>query len=402
MERKFRFSFLLLVGILLLGAGLIGLTTVPDVLQYAFLPSSVSNTETMLPAETTEDDSSIAAEPANKKPAVSTTPLYDLYIKAAENMGELFPKLTMHGVKAGVSLEVEGIEPQSVYLYSLGPHWNEVYYPNVVKGRILGTTDAEEALEVVVLDEETAFKFYRDVDPIDQLVTYGGKKLEVAGVAPHSKKLGETGDFAAWVPLDQLTDADLLILSAPAKSGDLFPAFKKYAESVCGKGTAIDLSQEKFRALMPLVLVLVIVVIWLMKRWIRRLTGFIRVQVEKIRVERQHSYPKKLIPYAALQMLPVVLLIVLTIAVCFGVAVVAMKPMQIFPEWVPETLGEYEPWVARFWQLVNVSAQPITMKTPELAEVQFWSSLILWGTFVILLRAAKNTLTGFLGEKKES
>ena len=56
MERKFRFSFLLLVGILLLGAGLIGLTTVPDVLQYAFLPSSVSNTETMLPAETTEDD----------------------------------------------------------------------------------------------------------------------------------------------------------------------------------------------------------------------------------------------------------------------------------------------------------------------------------------------------------
>ena len=142
-------------------------------------------------------------------------------------------------------------------------------------------------------------------------------------------------------------------------------------------------------------------VIWLMKRWIRRLTGFIRVQVEKIRVERQHSYPKKLIPYAALQMLPVVLLIVLTIAVCFGVAVVAMKPMQIFPEWVPETLGEYEPWVARFWQLVNVSAQPITMKTPELAEVQFWSSLILWGTFVILLRAAKKTLTGFIVKKEK-
>ena len=38
MERKFRFSFLLLAGILLLGAGLIGLTSVPDVMQYAFLP----------------------------------------------------------------------------------------------------------------------------------------------------------------------------------------------------------------------------------------------------------------------------------------------------------------------------------------------------------------------------
>ena len=50
---------------------------------------------------------------------------------------------------------------------------------------------------------------------------------------------------------------------------------------------------------------------------------------------------------------------------------------------------------------MNVSAQPITMKTPELAEVQFWSSLILWGTFVILLRAAKKTLTGFIVKKEK-
>ena len=404
MERKFRFSFLLLAGILLLGAGLIGLTSVPDVMQYAFLPSTVSNTEAALPlpAETSEVDASALSEPAKKKPEVSTTPLLDLYEKAAESMGELFPRLTMHGVKAGETLSIHQSDrrQEGIYLYAIGPHWNEVYYPHVLKGRILGTADVEAASEVIVLDEKTAFTLFTDADPIDQPVAWGEKRLEVAGVAPHSRRIGETGEYAAWVPLDLMTNADLMILSAPAGSGDLFPAFKKYAENVIGKGTPINLAQEKFRALLPLLLVAVIAAIWLMKRWIGKLGSIIRIQVEKVRAESKRRYVMRLLPYAAGQMLPVVLLIALTIAVCFGVAVVALRPMLIFPEWVPETLGEYEPWVERFWQLVGVSAQPVTLKTPELAEVQFWSSLVLWGTFVILLRAAKQTLTGMF--KKNS
>ena len=191
MERKFRFSFLLLAGILLLGAGLIGLTTVPDVLQYAFLPSSVSPTETALPAETAEEDLSAAAEPAKKKPEVSTTPLLDLYKKAAESMGELFPSLTMHSVKAGETISIHDSDKrqEDIYLYAIGPHWNEVYYPYVRKGRLLGTADAEEASEVVVLDEKTAVKLFQDVNPVDQPVAWGEKRLEVAGVAPHSRRL---------------------------------------------------------------------------------------------------------------------------------------------------------------------------------------------------------------------
>ena len=34
-------------------------------------------------------------------------------------------------------------------------------------------------------------------------------------------------------------------------------------------------------------------------------------------------------------------------------------------------------------------------------EVQFWSNLILWGIILILLRATKNTLTGFLRKKED-
>ena len=155
MERKFRFSFLLLAGILLLGAGLIGLTTVPDVMQYAFLPSSVSPTETALPAETAAEDLSAAAEPAKKKPEASTTPLLDLYKKAAESMGELFPSLTMHSVKAGETISIHDSDKrqESIYLYAIGPHWNEVYYPYVRKGRLLGTADAEAASSTVPAPE---------------------------------------------------------------------------------------------------------------------------------------------------------------------------------------------------------------------------------------------------------
>ena len=48
MKRRFHLSFLLLAGILMLGAGLIGLTTVPDLMQYAFIPQA--ETDALMPA----------------------------------------------------------------------------------------------------------------------------------------------------------------------------------------------------------------------------------------------------------------------------------------------------------------------------------------------------------------
>ena len=391
MKRRFRVSILLLAGILLLGAGLIGLTTVPDIMQYAFLPKTEKN-QAQLPAPDSgeEGDSSPALQESTGKT------LLEQYDKAMETMAEAFPKLTLHGVRTGVMLNTEnGKSLNEITVYAAGPNWNAVYTPKIVKGRPIERLDTAEKSPVIVLDEETAFKLFGGTDPVGQYLTMDGKWLEVVGVAAHSRRIGETGKYAAWVPLEGVTDCSLMVLSVPANTVDRFPMFQTQAKGAFTEGTAISLAKEKARALMPLLLVFVVLAAWLLTRLIRWLTGYARIQLEKVKAENKRSYAGRLIPYAIGQMLPVILLFAGALAACYGVAVLAMKPMGIFPEWVPEMMGEYNSWISRFWELAGDAAKPVTMKTAELAEVQFWSGLILWGTLLILLRAAKKTLAGF-------
>ncbi|MBR5959469.1 MAG: ABC transporter permease [Clostridia bacterium] len=415
MKRKSRFSFLLLAGILLLAAGLIGLSTVPNLIQYAFLPTDAayavdtsftdySSDGTDYPTDDMDVPEDSAATASQTPKEDRSTPLLDRFDESVyKGMGEMFPKLTLHSMKTDVALSmVNKRNVGSITVYAVGPFWNEIYTPDVIKGRPIDRIDAEKKAKVIVLDEETAFNLFIDKDPLGQTVTMeDGTELEVVGVAKHSRRVGETGEHAAWVPLDLIANGQMLVLSTQSDSVDMFSMFKTQAESYYPGGTAISMVKEKNRALLPLLLVFVIIAIWLLKRWIGWMAGFGKIRWEMVRAESKRRYVMKLIPYAAGQLLPVALLIVLTIAACFGVAVVAITPIRIFPEWVPETLGEYTSWINRFWSLATVSANPVTLKTPELAEVQLWSDLILWGTFLILLRAAKQTLTGFLRKKEE-
>ena len=405
MKRRFHLSFLLLAGILMLGAGLIGLTTVPDLMQYAFIPQAETDALTPAPyqAETealAPDPSGEDTEPVLQQPPEIETVMLDKYDKALEGMGSTFPGLTLHGIRNNTGLDVIG-QSQSVCLYAIGPSWNEVYTPRIVNGRALVRLDAEQQNDVIILDEKTAFKFFQAEDPIGRTVTLNGTELEVVGVAAHSRRIGETMENAAWVPLDKVTDCELMVLSAASSSTSLFSVFQKQAEECFGSnGTAISLVKEKIRALMPLLLVFLVVAIWLLKRWISWLGGYGRARMAEVRAESRRRYALHLIPYLAGKLLPVALMIIATVAACYGVAVLAVRPLWIFPEWVPETLGEYPSWISKFWDLTSAAAKTITIKTTELAEVQFWSSLILWGTILILLRAAKSTLAGF-GRKKE-
>jgi len=416
MKRKSRFSFLLLAGVLLLAAGLIGLSTVPDLMQYAFLPEKTgsaadSSYMSALPADDMDDytsddpdESQYSGSQTGAKENENSTPLLERYDEIVyPAMGEMFPRLTLHSIKSSETVSLEnGRSETGITLYAVGPVWNEVYTPKIIKGRPIDRIDAEKKAKVIVLDEKIAFSLFIDKDPLGETVKFDdGTELEVVGIAQHSRRIGETGLYAAWVPLDLITNSELMVLSAHSTSMNMFAMFRTQAQSYYTGGTAISLTKEKNRAILPLLLVFVVVAFWLLKRWMGWLTGYCRIQIEKVKAEGKRRYLMKLLPYAAGQLLPMLLLIVVTVAAYFALAVVVINPIRIFPEWLPETLGEYTSWIERFWTLVGTSAQPVTMKTPELTEVQFWSNLILWGTILIVLRAAKQTLTGFLRKKED-
>lgn len=392
MKRRFRISFVLLLGILLLGAGLIGLTTVPDLMQYAFLPSAEQGGASLPEAD--DADLSSAGQSA------AEDDLLEQYDHAMETMSAAFPRLTVHGVISDVMLTNEG-HNQSVFVYAVGPFWDAVYAPRIVKGRPILRLDMENKSGVIVLDEGTAFTLFGIEDPLGKTVEMNGEYLEVVGVAAHGRKIGEPQQNAAWIPLRRYQECSMAVVSASADSADYYTMFESQAgEYFSREGTMISMTREKTMAMLPLLAVFVILAIWVMKRVFRRIGEYGKIQIAKVRAESRRRYALQLIPYALGHLVLPALLIVLAVAACYGVAVLAIGPLKVFPDSIPDTLGEYTSWVEKFWHLTGQAAKPVTLKTPELAQIQLWSGMIQWGTLLILLRAAKNTLTGF-GKKKE-
>ena len=362
--KRFRLSFVLLLGLVLLIAGIIGLSGGPAVLQYAFLP----------PADTSG----------------LTTALNELQTVQAAS----FPLITLHGQKDGVTLTADKKSQNDVTLYLTGPGWHEVYPRWYLSGRPISRMDVEQGGKVIVLDQETAFLFFGDTDPLGKTVSLDGVSLEVVGVATHTRRIGEAGKYAAWAPLG-LVNADLMVLSAP-DSGDasLLTVFQNAAAEAFGAGTLISLPKEGARATMILRWTGLVLALWALMRCVRWFVGFAREQWRKIRLESQKRYAGRLLPYAALRLLPAALLAAGLIGVGAVLAILAVNPATRFPEWVPESLGDFSSWAARFWNLTAEAGKTVTLKTPELAEVRFWAGLIRWGTVLTLLSQWKGFFTG--------
>ena len=364
MKRGFRFSWILLAGVLLIGAGLLGLLSEPDLVQYAFLPGEKAASDRIAQLETIR-----------------------------EELADSFPLITLHGQKNGVTLTSGSLSQNDVCLYLTGPSWNEVYPRRMVSGRPVSRVEAQRAEKVIVLDEATAFRFFGDTDAVGKTVMLGDTRLEVIGVAAHGRRIGETGAQAAWVPLGVAGDCDLMVLSAAApRDSTWLTLWQNKAAEVFGPGTMISLYKEKTAAWMLLRFLVLFFALIALKRWISWLAGWIRRAAGSIREESRRRYALRLVPFALGRLLPAAALLALTVGAGYALAVFAIEPVRIFPEWVPESLGNFSAWGSRFWDLTSAAAAPVAMKTPETAEIGFFAGLIRWGSVCCLLGAVAPAL----------
>ena len=93
------------------------------------------------------------------------------------------------------------------------------------------------------------------------------------------------------------------------------------------------------------------------------------------------------------------LLTAATLAAGAGLAVWAVQPMMIFPEWVPDSLVDPEALIRRFRELTAAAAVPLQFRTPEMAEIRFWSGMIRWGTVLSLLGGFLYRSSRFRGKR---
>ncbi len=356
MKRNRNFSWLSLLGILLVLAGLTGLFSGPDLCQYAFAPEM--------------------------RPDAAKT-------EALEGALEgICDTVSLHGTSDGESLSANRKSQGGIHLIHVGGGYGEIYPRAMRAGRPVSREDAAAGSRVIVLDEELAFRLFVDQDPLGQKVELGGKEYEVIGVAARVRRVGERGEVTAWIPLgvQDAPPAENLILTAfGKKSGSLRTVFENSARETVGPGTGWDLGKERVRGTIPLQAAAMAAGLWLLAGWIRWMKKQSAVWVGQIRERSKTRYYRQMAGYAALRVLGLLLLWGGTAAAAAGIAVWISRLMLVFPEWVPENMLSVESWAARFRSLTADAAAPVIRRTEEITEIRFWSGMIRWGLITALL-----------------
>ena len=362
--------FLLPLGLVLIVCAMVGLYSGPNLMQYAFLP------EGTLP-DLQESMENVRSELAD----------YTLSVHAVRN-------------GASVSTADGGKSQSDVVLYMEGARYNECYPQRVVSGRPLTYADIADREHSIVLDEKLAFKLFGDKDPLEGRVSIDDKTYTVVGTVKHTRRIGEIGAYAAWIPLscaDDKTACDVAVLTAVANGGsDMSVLFSSTAQSNLGSGTLYNLAKERMRATMALRVIAMVVVIRLLAIWVRLIMKLGARWLNDFRTRLKERYMTTLIGFAAARVLAMLAIVAATLAACWGLMTFFIQPVKVFTEWVPEVIVSFSSIQGRFWELCAEAARPVSCMTADMAELRFFAAFLRWGVIFALIGLAMTLITRML------
>ena len=408
-----RFSILALLGTLLILVSLVGIHFGPDLLQYAFLPSSDSKSiSPQIPYDSSDTESSMEEDdpssdasshsssdsgtPAVSSPARDALDHYNSLVSSSVWAGEN-PVMTLQGQKSHCSVSLSsGTSVGDVRLLFTGPRFFEVFPERFTEGHGISDAEVRNHSLSAVLDSRVAFSLFGNLSPLGEKVEISGSEYTVVGVIQHHRSLGSSDAMTVWIPTgaDAGLTPDLLTVSVRhARASDGFTTlWRSETENIFGNGTFISLPREKNRAsLLPRLLVFFLAVQW-MKKWLRLIRFWGRLWIADARQRMAKQYAFSLTGYFILRILAALILIAFTLTAMYALAVFITEPLLIFPEWVPEKPVALSSILARFWYLIGENAAYLNLVTEQAAILRFWHFLIRLGMFLFLLGLLKTRI----------
>ena len=184
---------------------------------------------------------------------------------------------------------------------------------------------------------------------------------------------------------------DVVTLSGvpiPATGATTF--FTEAAGNWRSGGDFYDLSKEGMRAGMIVRLLVVLfamaVLLFLLKRLLRRVGAGVREWRARLKVEYFRSMMRQVFGSAALWLLGLAAIL----GAAFALLSLLIEPLYVFTEWVPEVIVEWSSLEARFWELTTAMAKPVKVQTAEYARVCFFGTLLRWGVISALCAVILN------------
>ena len=290
-------------------------------------------------------------------------------------------------------------------LTAVGENWFSVYPRYLVSGRLMTEQELRDGDRLIVLDEPLAFKLFPTADPIGRELTIGTERYEVVGVVRYRRSVGEYEQYQAYIPYtsaaeDRLPMEIVEVCGAALPQSGASRAFEDAAENWQAGGTFTDTDKEAMRGGIVARALAIALGLYLILYLLRRLNCRTAGLGADIRARLRREYFRDMLPGLLPRFLLLALGYAALLAAAYGVLTLAIEPMYVFTEWIPDVLVELSSITERFWQLTSAAAAPIFIRTQEYAEIRFWSGLVRWGALSALTGALVMALSARRGSEK--
>lgn len=338
-------------------------------------------------AEATVPDSPPDASQDNQSeetpPNQTIVTLGEQLAEQAEEWDQTMIAWSMDGVIEKISFTSNDANANSVSgrLLLFGQRGQELHPLLARYGRLMYPEELKRGDRVIVLDEQLALALFRVGDPIGREVRLGGENFRVIGVVRHQKRVGDSLNYGAYIPLNCATNMQLQldvlqVEAAPRKGVGADVSFRTVVKAWYDGGTVINLSKEGTGAWLWLRVLGFVAGGLLLLRVIRGLNGSVKYFARETRRRLQSAYALRLSPWLAGRCL----LYTAAYALCAGAAVVLMNfilyPVYVFPEWIPPVLIEWNDIGDTFWKVWQSAAPLRELRTPELLRLRFFTLLV--------------------------
>ncbi len=380
-----------LVALALLGLACLQVFALPDLLQYVTpAPIGQAGTQTRSPDMGEDEGDQAQTEPQ----AVARTQLLTDIQSLRDAMAELTGVVSAHtltGYAHDVAVSDGGQASQKAELFALSENAQAIYPMVAFTGRLLYEEELRYGDRVALLSAQLAVDLFRISDPTGKEITIDGEKYVVMGTVRRDRQVGDAGKYFVYLPLRALakhgkTQLSLLTLSAvPVPAAGAAAALQQAGSAWHPLGSFYQLEREKLRALMTPLALAGFFWLYAIVRLFKALFAWVVGHADSVKRRLRTEYMRRMLPGILGRTLLMLLALGALLGLCGLWARFMMRPVLLFPEWVPEVPVEWGMIEATFWNLQFNGSELMQLLTPQLTRLRFFGGLAVTGSIVLLL-----------------
>ena len=326
-----------------------------------------------------------------------------LYEEAQKQLASIADSVTASAVGArlqGANIATETQNAQTT-VYAVGSGYFDVVHETLLDGRLISEADVKRAEDAIVIDESTALSFFAGDEPVGKTVTLDGLNYEVAGVIKSGRRLGETDERVAYIPITAASANALAMQTVEliAKTADKTTGSAMLMENTLktwqSGGSFYNYNKLMLGAVMPLRWVILFAGAALLLSLVSRLNAAAWGRVCYYADQLKTRYARDMLGGMIGSVLLVLLGYAALAGAAFALAKFSIDPLYVFTEWVPEVLVELFSIAKRFWSLNDANAAAVRYVSRNYCVLETGRGLLRWGLLALLLGAWMNGMPFF-------